>query len=291
MIRHAAVVAIVVCLAPSRLHAQTMEFTVNVQSAAVRKAPSTGSPEIGQASRDTVLEVTRDVGDWVKVAWPDAQDGIGYVHHSMGSLAPRGTLQKKIPPPLRAAPATPEPAAAAPPDVVTAAVTRSAPTRTVYVAPPTHIVGVGGRMGGSPLGGFGITSRVWSRSGLGIQLDMSRSTVDTTAPGGLTSLEFAPSLIHSFPDRVTDTVWVRPYVGAAVTLSRSTLRTGISDVSNSVPDKSFGFRTFGGGELSVPSVPRFAVSADLRYSWAQRPFDSFDAGGLGFSVAAHWYVK
>ena len=33
------------------------EFTVSVQSAAVRKAPSTGSPVVGQAARGAVLEV------------------------------------------------------------------------------------------------------------------------------------------------------------------------------------------------------------------------------------------
>ena len=53
----------------------------------MHKAPSTASPVIGQAARGAKLAVTRNVGDWVKVAWPSAADGVGYVRVSVGSVS------------------------------------------------------------------------------------------------------------------------------------------------------------------------------------------------------------
>jgi hypothetical protein len=264
---------------------------VSVQIAAVRKAPSTGSPVIGEAPRGTVLAVTRDIGAWVKVAWPDAQDGIGYVHQSMGSLSRRATLDERLAPALAV---PPEPAAATTDAAAqtTGVVETSPSTRTMYVAPPTHFVGLGGRMSGSSLGGFGVTSRIWSRKRFGVQVEASRSTAtSTTAPGRVTSLQFAPSLIYSLPDHVSDNVWLRPYAGAGSVLYRSTWKSGTPDIADSLPDNSFAFRTFGGAELTFPSVARFAVSADVGYSWAQKTFDGFELGGLGFSISGHWYVK
>ena len=87
MIRHAAAVVIVLLLSPSWVTAQGTELTVNASSASVHKAPSTASPVIGQAARGTRLAVTRNVGDWVKVAWPSAADGVGYVRVSVGSVS------------------------------------------------------------------------------------------------------------------------------------------------------------------------------------------------------------
>ena len=78
MIRHAAAIAFSLCLNASWLCAQSTVFTVNTASADVHKSPSTGGPVIGQAPRGTVLEVTRELGSWVKVVWPEGQDGVGY---------------------------------------------------------------------------------------------------------------------------------------------------------------------------------------------------------------------
>ena len=76
MTRYASAVALAVCLLSTPAFAQTPnpQFTVSVQSAAVRKSPSTGSAVVGQAPRGTVLEVARDIGAWVKVTWPDGPD-------------------------------------------------------------------------------------------------------------------------------------------------------------------------------------------------------------------------
>jgi Bacterial SH3 domain len=291
MIRHAAVVIIALVLSPSWAWAQATDFTVNVQSAAVRQAPSTASPIVGQAPRGSVLEVTRDIGAWVKVAWPEAPDGIGYVHQSMGARARRTTFEERAATAFAPSASTATAAAAAPeapigPEPVPMS------SRTVYVAPPTHFVGLGARMGGTPLGGFGVTSRIWSRNRLGLQVEASRSTLtSTTAVGRVTTMQFTPSLIYSLPDHVTDSVWLRPYLGAGAPVNRSTWKSGAPDATDSMTDVNMGMRAFGGSELTFPNVARFAVSADLGYLWSETPFPGFEQKGLGFSISAHWYVK
>ena len=295
MIRHAAAVVIALCLSPSWVSAQTTEFTVKVQTAPVRKSPSTGSPIIGEAPRGAVLEVTRDIGAWVKVTWPDAQDGIGYVHQTMGSMAQRATFEERVAAAFPAQPAASESSATG----TDSTTLREAPapvpmsTRAVYVAPSTHAFGLGARMGsltGSTPEGFGISSRVWSRKRFGLQVEASRSKLtSTTAAGSLMSTEIAPSLVYSLPDSVSDYVWLRPYVGTGGTFYRSTLKSGTPD--SDLTDSTLGLRAFGGAELTFASVPRFAVSADLGYVWSQATFPGFELGGLGFSISGHWYVK
>ena len=214
MTRHLSLVAIVVCLNPSLARAQGTEFTVKVQTADVRKAPSTGSPIVGQAQRGATLEVTRDIGAWVKVAWPEAPDGVGYVHQSMGTIAQRASREERLtttfanlPPPEPEA--TPEVAAAQ----SASAIEASSSMRTIYVPPPTHFVGFGGQMSGSTPG-FGFTSRLWSRRRLGLQLDLSQSRLTSdVAAERVRSTQFAPSLIYSLTDYVGDNLWLRPYLG------------------------------------------------------------------------------
>jgi opacity protein-like surface antigen len=284
------VVAIAVCLLPSFASAQIAEFTVNVQSAAVRQAPSTGSPLVGQAPRGAVLEVTRDIGAWVKVAWPEAPDGIGYVHQSMGKLSERATREERLAAAFASLP-PPEPVAS--PELAPARPSASidASTRTIYVPPPTHLVGLGGQMSGATPG-FGFTSRIWSRSRFGVQLDLSRSTLTSAAsPERVRSTQFAPSVIYSLPDYVSDNVWLRPYFGGGGAFTRSKLSSGTPEVSASVSDSSLGLRAFGGAEVTIPNMPRFAISADVGYQWSPEPFAGFELGGLGFSISGHWYVK
>lgn len=296
MIRHASVVAIVLCLIPSFASAQSSDFTVSVQSAAVRKAPSTGSPIVGQAPRGAILEVTRDIGAWVKVAWPDAPDGVGYVHQSMGKIAQRATREERL---TAAFASLPPPEAVAAGEAVAAqtapAVDVSTSPRTIYVPPPTHVVGLGGQLGGQMPGatpGFGFTSRIWSRSRLGLQLDLSRSKLTNAAsPERVQSTQFSPSVIYALADYVSDNVWLRPYLGGGAALTRSKLSSGTPQISASVSESSLGFRGFGGAEVTIPNVPRFAISADVGYQWLKQPFEGYDLGGLGFSISGHWYVK
>jgi hypothetical protein len=146
VIRPASVVVIAVCLLPTLASAQVAEFTVNVQSAAVRKGPSTGSPVVGQAPRGAILEVTRDIGAWVKVAWPEAPDGIGYVHLSMGKLSQRATREERLAAAFASLP-PPEPVLLPDTSVVepAASIGGSPSLRTIHVPPPTHVVGLAAR--------------------------------------------------------------------------------------------------------------------------------------------------
>ena len=161
----------------SPLRLQT--FTVTVASANVHKGPSTGSAVIGQAPRGAVLQVTRELGSWVSVSWKDAPDGAGYVHVSWGSMARAGTTASSRPASMAAPPPrspAPEPA---PPVTPTGSaentrpVEQQAPARQGYVLPATHGLGVGARIGGSPIG-FGGTARSWRPNRFGVQLDVLR---------------------------------------------------------------------------------------------------------------------
>jgi hypothetical protein len=158
----------------------------------------------------------------------------------------------------------------------------------VYVTPATHVLGLGGRLGGPSLG-FGATARGWRRNRLGGQLDVSRYAQDSAETlDHVTSIQVEPSLLYSLPDRVTDYLWLRPYIGSGVTLSRHSVSSGTMD---SVSGNGFGLQAFGGGEMTFAGLPQFAVSADLSYHWFRTPVPGFDLGGLGFSLLGHWYLK
>ena len=144
MIRHAAAVAVVVCLSPIWLFAQSTGFTVNTAPADVHKGPSTGNPIIGQAAPGAVLAITRELGSWVRISWPAAQDGIGYIRVSMGRVGRTSTAASSVanhdgPPEEDSAGAVEQPAPGGPVSI-------------------PHLVGLGGRMGGSTLG-FGGSAR------------------------------------------------------------------------------------------------------------------------------------
>ena len=294
MIRHAAAVVLMLALNPSWLSAQSTTFTVTTDSASIHKAPSTGSAAVGHASRGRVLPVERELGSWVKVSWPDAEGGAGYVNVSWGKLGGRPLPAE----PTRAveSPSTrPAPqAAAAPAAVATAAPSRAgeprAALRPVYVTPASHAFGLGARMGSSPMG-FGAAARGWSRRRFGVQVDASRyamtSSLDATQ---LTSLEIAPSVVFALPDSVGDYLWVRPYVGWGVMMRRQSLRSGAPGAA-STTSNGLGWQAFGGGEVTFAGAPQFAVSADVGYRRQNTPIEGFDLGGVGLSVSAHWYVK
>lgn len=298
---HAAAVVVALLLCPALVSAQTTKLTVNTPAATVHKSPSTGSPVIGRAQRGAQLEVTRELGDWVKVVWMYGSDGSasqeGYVHVSMGVLSRNGAGVSAAAAALAAdAPSAPSPA----PTRATESMVQSRglpPSRAgavaepapVYINRPTHIVGFGGQMTGATFG-YGGTMRAWPEGRLGVQVDLSRTSMTSaTAPGSMTSTQFAPSALYSITDRVTDYVWFRPYVGSGVSFIREKL-TGLPDDVNQNAN-TIGLRVFGGAELTVAAVPRLGVSADVGYRWAETSFSGFETRGLGFSISAHWYVK
>jgi len=292
MIRHAVAVAVAMCVSPTCLWAQTV-LTVKAASAEIYKSPSTGSPIIGQAPAGAVLDVTRELGSWVKVSWPDAQDGVGYVHVSRGTLGHRSASEPSQPTGSTSRPA-PAPASSAPAASRAqrpAVDERPAPFRPVYVTPSTHLVGLGGRVGG-PTFGIGATARMWTRNRVGAQLGMSRYVFTSIDPSQrATTMQFEPSLLYAPADHVTDYLWVRPYVGSGFTFNRQTMSDAQPGAGASVSANASGLQVFGGGELTFASVPRFALSVDLAYRWIRTSFAGVDLGGVGVSVSGHWYVK
>jgi len=155
MIRQAAAVVVVLLLSPSFVTAQGTEMTVNVASASVHKSPTTASPVIGYASRGAKLQVTRNVGDWVKVSWPAASDGVGYVRTTMGTMA-QATTSKTAVQNTAAASST---AAPATPRLAASTSTEQAQTGNrlpVQTAPKrgtaSHLFGLGAHLGGPTLG-------------------------------------------------------------------------------------------------------------------------------------------
>ena len=285
MIRQAAAIAVALLLTPAWLQAQNPEFTINVQSANVYKGPSTGSPVIGKAPRGTVLEVTRDLGDWLKVTWPAVPDSTGYVHITTGAKA-----RPMAGEPMTGATPTyvnrPARASLVPANVSYAAIETTDSRGSLYVTPRTHVMGLGGRMAGTTFG-YGGTFRGWSRSRLGLQLELSRYSITSSNAdtfGTVTSLEFAPSALYSLPDRVADYVWFRPYVGGGVNMHRAT-QTGFGSTNK------VGFQAFGGGEVTFASFPQFALSADVGYRSTRAPYEGFDLSGARVSLAGHWYWK
>jgi hypothetical protein len=287
MIRKAAAVVVVLCLSSVSLHAQSAKLMVSATSATVYKSPSVASPVVGKAARGEALEVTREVGDWVKVAWPSAPDGVGYVRTSMGSIS-RGAA---APAPVRAA-ATPAPRTAAPAPaarIEQQPLTRpSAPSPARTITPPTHTLGFGGRMGGSTFG-VGASVRGWSERRLGGQFDVSHYSI--TSPiqiGSFSATQLGPSVLIPMRDHITDHVWMRPYIGAGIDWTHATLSQapGFSETSNTI-----GGRVFGGSEFMFSSVPQFGLSLDIGYYQIPTPFVGWEMKGIGAAVSAHWYVK
>jgi len=291
MSRHVTAVIAVLCLSASPLRAQTV-FTVQTAAADIYKSPSTGSPIIGHASRGAVLEVTRELGSWVRVAWSAAADGVGYVHVSSGSIAHRAPGA-----PARAAEPVTPPAASPPVVQPASASTTAAPARrsepttaapgTVRIRPPAHTLGFGGRVGAPNLA-LGATARAWSPARFGIQIDLSRYGFD--APEQQTAMQLAGSALYAWQGRVSDDWWLRPYVGAGPSLQHRG-DAGIGSPGDPVSGTRFGFQAFGGGELTLAGLPNVAVSVDLGYQWLQSPFASGDPSGVRVNVLGHWYIK
>jgi hypothetical protein len=304
MTRHVAAVAVALCFSSIRVSAQApvsaqivdpQAITVNAATN-VHKSPTTASAIVGTAPRGTVLEISRSLGSWVQVPWPGGDNGLAYVHVSSGTIARyvntepgRAASMPASQPPAPAASVAPL-AAAAP--AQTAIADRTGPAGSVYVALPRHVVGLGGRMNAAPAPGFGATARTWWRNRLGLQFEMSRDRFDRIgAPGSITSIQFAPSVLYSLPDSVTAGLWLRPYAGGGASLYRATVNDPAVLVADIVTEKGLGFQTFGGVEATFAGMPRFAVSADIGYRWSQTTLGGLEPSKVGFALSGHWYVK
>ena len=289
MLRSAAA-ALVVCLSPAAAFAQDATITVTASSADVYKSPSTGSPVIGHAARGTQLPVTRELGSWVRVTWPSAPEGIGFVHVSMGRVA-----NARPPEEVRAAAgdavkAIPEKTAALAPATASSATVanRQALSRPRAATPVPHLLGIGGAMMAASPVGFGVTARAWRWNRLGLRLDLSRQSDGISAGTRASSLQFEPSALVLLNDFITNYVWFRPYAGGGVGVRHQTFTTGLTGASTSTSDNSMGYQLFGGTEVTVANAPQLAISADLIYRSHE---ETLDAGGVGVGLSAHWYFR
>ncbi len=304
MTRHIAAVAVALCLSSSPVSAQTPEPQTTVltvkSSASLHKSPTTASATVGTAPSGTLLEVRRNLGSWVQVSWPAGENGLAYVHVSSGTIA-RGTVPNPYRIVATSASQTPASAApAAPLAAMTPAEQAAIAARTSaiseYVSLPSHTVGLGGRMSAATLAfsapTFGGTVRTWWGNRLGMQFEVSRNRFDSVgAPGYVTSIQFAPSVLYSLPDSVTGSLWLRPYVGGGGNLYRATAADPARPISDAVTEKGLGFQAFGGAEATFPGAPRFALSADVGYRWSHTTLGGMEPRKIGFSLAGHWYVK
>src|SRR5262245_18938693 len=210
MIRQAAAVVVVLLLSPSWVSAQGTELTVNVASASVYKSPTNVSPVLGVVGHGARLEVTREVGDWVKIAYPPAADGVGYVRKSMGSVAPAATSKAAISSTGTASRTTSPPTQAAPRVVSTSGeqaqtgnrlpVRNTGPQRSTT----SHMFGLGARLGG-PAFGIGASGRAWALGRLGLQAEVAHYNVSSPIDlGTMSSTEFGTSALYAFNERVAD---------------------------------------------------------------------------------------
>jgi hypothetical protein len=166
---------------------------------------------------------------------------------------------------------------------------RLASRRPIEATPASHIIGVGGLIGAPE--SFGATARAWNARRLGIQLGVERTTITSAiAAGTVESVRFEPGVVYGLFDRVGDYVWIRPYVGSALTIGRETSAAPIAGAPG-LSETNVGFRVFGGGELTFAAAPRFGLSADVGYRRFPTAFPGFDTERLSLAVAGHWYVK
>jgi hypothetical protein len=293
MIRQVAALTFVVCAMATQAGAQTVH-TVR-EPVDVHKAPVTSSPIIGRAVAGRSLELTRDVGDWAQVTWTGAPDGTGYVRVRRGSVPlpafrDLAFIRTTVSPSLASAAAAqrqddePEPAAR-PTPAAESVIARDA---VDYRLPP-HAAGIGIRMD-PRFRDFGGAARLWTPFRVGTQLEVLRSSMTSELAGGrLTTWQFSPAVLYALPDVLRSTVWVRPFVGTGLDLTRSRFSTMTG--GNTGTDTAFGTKIFGGAEVTLPAAPQVSISADVGYRWLQSSFSAFQMKGVRTSVAAHWFVR
>jgi hypothetical protein len=295
MIRRAAALTLALTLTPAVLYAQDVALTVTVPSAEVHKGPSTVTPVIGHVARGKTLPVLRNLGSWAKVPWPEAADGIAYVHLTAGTLtssngavapamttAPAAAATAGPSVPARTVPATVAPAPAATHDRV---VVRSQQGGAI-----THVLGVGAMVG--PMSTFGGTARAWRDDRFGVQVGLTRDSVTGSGGAGrLTTFQVEPALVYRLFDRVSDYVWLRPYVGSGVSLRHQTLSDTANGPGTGTSSSGAGVRVFAGSEMTFAGAPKFALSVDFGYRRFAKSIAGFEPDRFAASLAGHWYVR
>jgi hypothetical protein len=288
MIRRASAVAIALVLNVTPLFGQSAgapvaELTVKASTADVHKYPSVASPVIGTARSGMVLGITRNLGSWVEVPWPNTEGGVAFLHVNTGTITRRATS---------AAPNEAQAAIAQVRDVEAACMAAGdsgarvrpaasgapASDRPTYVSLPPRRLGLGASMNSSTMR-FGLTARTWWNNRLGVQFYASRPQIESADGQSIPAMQVAPSVVYSLPDAVTNAMWLRPYVGAGPRVYHAHDQTGL------------GYEAFGGAEATLAAMPQFSLSADVGYRWSRPSIDGFEPRQVAFSLSGHWYVK
>ena len=286
MIRHASAVAVAIILNATPVLAQnaataSAELRVKAAAADVHKFPSEASPVIGKATSGTVLEVRRNLGSWVEVPWPDSEGGIAFLHVNTGTVAPRTSAVASTSAQAAVSEIAAVAAAASATSVSPASSGQAMPAaqrRPTYVTLPSHRIGMGASMNSSnPY--FGASGRTWFDHRLGVQFTLGRTRLENADGLSVSSMQYAPTALFWLKDGVTNALWLRPYVGAGPRFYHSSSETDT------------GFEALGGAEATLAALPQLSLSAELGYRWLRPSFDGFQPRPVGFSIAAHWYLR
>lgn len=291
MIRQLSAIAVSMLVSVTPVIAQdaapSSELLVQAASADVHKYPSVGSPVVGKATRGTALAIKRNLGSWVEVMWTKGESGTAFLHVNSGTISRHttqssGSAQAAIAQ-IAAVAAAATPATGTSSDThmngarMPASAT-SASARASYVLLPSHRLGVGA-LSDTSKPAFGATTRMWMGNSIGFQFNLARPQLESLDGRRMTSTQFAPSAIVAMPDALTNAMWLRPYVGGGPRVYRANLQNQI------------GYEAFGGAEATLAGLPQLALSADIAYRWRRPSFDGFEPNRIGFSIAAHWYVR
>jgi hypothetical protein len=286
MIRHASAVVIALLVNTTPLIGQSAgapnaDMVVKATPAEVHKSPTVASPVIGKAPGGTVLEVRRNLGSWVEVAWPNTEAGIAYLHVNTGTIAPRSSAASNGAQEAVAQIAAVAASATAANANSGASTRQSTSQHSGYFSLPQHRIGMGALMNGinpsAPR--FGATARTWWGRRLGVQFSASRPDIESADGQRVPATQFAPSMLYALPEGVTNSMWLRPYLGAGPRFYRAHLETHL------------GYEAFGGAEVTMAAMPQFALSADTGYRWSRPSINGFQPRQIGFSLSGHWYVK
>jgi hypothetical protein len=293
----AIVLALGLCSAP--LYAQDLVLRVSVSSADVHKGPSVVTPVIGHLPRGTAVVVLRNLGSWIRIEWPGAPDGFGYLHVTTGRLTPRssdGSISNEaMRAPSAAAPVSSAPSSPASPTAGQTAIAPRPRRERVVVqseqdgTPISHVVGFGGLF--DSMRSIGATTRAWRDNRLGLQIGFTRDAMTSSvAAGRIISMQVEPAVVYGLFDHVSDYFWIRPYIGSGLSIRHQNLHDATSAGADAA-HTDVGFRVFSGAEATFAGAPRFALSVDLGYRRLPTPFRGFEQDRFSASVSGHWYVK
>jgi Outer membrane protein beta-barrel domain len=168
---------------------------------------------------------------------------------------------------------------------------RAAQTAQAQPAVSDHQFGVGARLGGSNFG-IGATLRYFLDGPLGVQVDVSTSSIDTS-PGfdddNFSSVQIAPSVLYRLRSyEFSAPLTLQPYVGGGLSI----IRTNFPDFfdANDDSDTSLGVLVTGGVELFFEKAPKFGVSGAFEYA-SNSDLSNVSIAGPAFVVAGHYYFR